>query len=217
MKNIIIIFFYLFSVVIFSQKKVINKFETKLNAIEISTAGLDDFVLENSNTDFIEIYLFAENANQQNILITAEESTLKIDFTIPEIAANTTVFRKFITKRLERARVLIKIPQNKSVIIFGDNINIESKNYGGTLAIYIEKGILKLNKIKANTNVTMYAGTVYAALKNTNINIISNIGKIKIDDISVNKKYQNKAKTYSTNFSVNSIKATIFVTTLNKK
>jgi hypothetical protein len=45
MKSNFIILFCLISTAILSQKKVIKKFETQSKEIEVSTLGLDDFVI----------------------------------------------------------------------------------------------------------------------------------------------------------------------------
>jgi hypothetical protein len=201
----------------FSQKKVINKFETQLEEIEISTVGLDDFVLENSESEFIEIYVYAENLNAQHIVFNETKSSAKISFKIAQFLKKEIEIHKPITERLKRAHAIVKIPKGKKVLIFGENINIASKNYKGNLAIFIEKGILKLHKIQANTTLNLYAGTVFATLKNMNMKVISNIGKIEIDGILFDKKYQKTTKSFKNNFFVNSIKANIFITSVNTK
>ena len=51
--------FFLMSSGAFSQKKIIKKFTTNTKEIAIFTKGLDDLVLENSTSEFIEILLYA--------------------------------------------------------------------------------------------------------------------------------------------------------------
>lgn len=198
---------------ILSQKKGIKKFETQSTEIEISTLGLDDFILENSTSGFIEIILFAENIEEQHILYKEEYNLVKIQFEIPDNNLKETVFRKFITKRLKRASAVIKIPKGKKATIFGNEINIESKSYKGNLKIFIEKGIVKLNAIKANVSIKLYAGNVYASLEKANIEVVSNIGKIKIDENLFKKKYEQNEENCTLNFKINSIKANIFLRT----
>ena len=209
----IVFFFLLISAPILSQKKVVKKFETQLKAIEISTHGLDSFVIENSESNFVEVYLIAENIAEQHIIYKEEFNTLKIQFEIPESLPADKVFRKFITERLQRASVVLKIPSNKAVTFFGDEINIEAKSYKGDLNIFIEKGILKLHTIFANLEVRMYAGSLYATLNNTNINVVSKAGKLKINDVLVDKTYQKRVEKSDKKVLVNSIKANIFLTT----
>ncbi|WP_405609845.1 hypothetical protein [Polaribacter sp. Asnod1-A03] len=213
MKNSLIILFCSISFALFSQKKVDKKFKTQLKEIEISTIGLDDFVLENSTSGFIEIHLFAENIEEQHIVFIEEYNTVKIEFKIPKFQHEEVVFRKFITERLNRANAIIKIPQNRNITIFGDEINIESNSYKGDLNIFIEKGILKLHKIFSNLEVKMYAGNLYVITEEASINVVSKTGKIMINDTLVEKKYQHKEETEHQKINISSLKANIFLTT----
>ncbi|KGL61997.1 hypothetical protein [Polaribacter sp. Hel1_85] len=190
-----------------------KKFETQATEIEISTLGLDDFVIENSDSGFVEIYLFAENIEEQHILFSEAHKLVKIQFEIPEYKIEDKVFRKFITERLHRASAIIKLPKNKVITVFGDEINIESKSYKGDLKIFIEKGILKLHSIYANLLVKMYTGNLYANLNEASINVASKTGKIKINDILVEKSYQKKEDKSDKEITINSLKANIFLTT----
>ncbi|WP_158840534.1 hypothetical protein [Polaribacter sp. L3A8] len=190
-----------------------KKFETQSKEIEIFTFGLDDVVIENSTSNFVEVYLIAENIEEQHIQYKEEYNLVKIQFEIPENIPEEKVFRKFITERLHRASAVIKIPKNKEITIFGDEINIESKSYKGDLNIYIEKGILKLHTIYASLKVKMYAGNLYAAVNKANIDVVSKTGKIKINDNLVEKSYKKKEEKSGEKISINSIKANIFLTT----
>ena len=213
MKIRLVILFCLFSIVVLSQKKVVKKFQITATEIEISTLGLDDFVIENSESNFVEVYLFAENSEKQHIVYNEAYNLVKVQFNIPNNKLEEKVFRKFITERLHRASAIIKVPKNKVITIYGDEINVESKNYEGDLNFFIEKGILKLHKVFANLVVKMYAGNLYASLKKANISVVSKTGKIKINNIFVKKKYQKKDNESNIEVSINSLKANIFLTT----
>ena len=191
-KNIllkILPFFFLMSSDAFSQKKIIKKLTTNTKEIAIFTKGLDDLVLENSTSKFIEILLYAEDTNKQHIVIEEKSTKTEIKFKIPVFKSEDAVFRKFITKRLKRASVTIKIPKNKEVSIFGEHINISSKSYNGNLNVLIEKGIVKLDTIQQNLILKMYEGNIFGVLKKSNLTIASKIGKIKIDAVFYKKKY----------------------------
>ena len=213
MKWRFIIIFLFISILSFSQNKVVKKIETKSKEIEISTLGLDDFVIENSASNFIEIFLVAENIEEKHIVYKEEYNLVKIQFEIPDNKQEDIVFRKFITKRLHRASAIIKVPKNKIITIFGDEINVESKSYKGDLKIFIEKGILKLHTIHSNLQVKMYTGNLYAKLNNGTIDVVSKTGKIKINDILVKNKYQKKEEKLDKEISIHSLNANIFLTT----
>lgn len=213
MKYILTIIISIVYFTTFSQKKVVKSVETQLQEIEISTIGLDDLVIQNTDSNFIEVTLFAEDVTEQYIYFTPTSDTFQIGFRTESLENESTVFRKFITKRLQRASAVVKIPREKKVVILGENSNITSKNFTEQLTIYIEKGIVKLNKVQATVLVKMYAGTLYAAVTNAKIKLQSNLGKIEIDSFSHVKKFENNPINPKFNFTVNTIKGAIFLST----
>ena len=205
-------FFFLISSSTFSQKKIIKKLTTNTKEIAIFTKGLDDLVLENSTSKFIEILLYAEDPNKQHIVIEEKSTKTDIKFKIPVFKSEDAVFRKYITKRLKRASVTIKIPKNKEVSIFGEHINIASKSYNGNLNVLIEKGIVKLDTIQQNLVLKMYEGNLFGVLKKSNLTIASRIGKIKIDAVFYKKKYKENRTDTSKEIAITTLKANIFLT-----
>ena len=214
-KNIllkILSFFLLISSSTFSQKKIIKKFTTNTQEIAIFTKGLDDLVLENSTSKFIEILLYAEDPNKQHIVIEEKSTETEIKFKIPVFKSEDAVFKKYITKRLKRASVTIKIPKNKEVSIFGEHINISSKSYNGNLNILIEKGIVKVDTIQQNLVLKMYEGNLFGVLKQSNLTIVSKIGEIKIDTVFHKKKYKENRMDSGKEIAITTIKGNIFLT-----
>ena len=205
-------FFFLISSSTFSQKKIIKKVTSTTKEIAIFTKGLDDLVLENSTSEFIEILLYAEDPNKQHIVIQEKSIKTDIKFKIPVFKSEEAVFRKYITKRLKRASVTIKVPKNKEVSIFGEHINISSKSYNGNLTVLIEKGIVKLDTIQQNAVLKMYEGNLFGVLKQSNLTIASKIGKIKIDAIFYKKKYEENRMDSSKEISITTLKGNIFLT-----
>ena len=204
--------FFLMSSGAFSQKNIIKKFTTNTKEIAIFTKGLDDLVLENSTSEFIEILLYAEDPNKQHIVIEEKSTKTDIKFKIPVFKSEGAVFRKYITKRLKRASVTIKIPKNKEVSIFGEHINIASKSYNGNLNVLIEKGIVKLDTIQQNLALKMYEGNLFGVLKKSNLTIASKIGKIKIDAVFYKKKYEENRTYTSKEIAITTLKGNIFLT-----
>ena len=204
--------FFLMSSGAFSQKKIIKKFTTNTKEIAIFTKGLDDLVLENSTSEFIEILLYAEDPNKQHIVIEEKSTKTDIKFKIPVFKSEDAVFRKYITKRLKRASVTIKIPKNKEVSIFGEHINISSKSYNGNLNVLIEKGIVKLDTIQQNLVLKMFEGNLFGVLKQSNLTIASEIGKIKIDAVFYKKKYKENRMDTNKEISITTLKGNIFLT-----
>ncbi|TXD52465.1 MULTISPECIES: hypothetical protein [unclassified Polaribacter] len=213
MKNVVLVIFLSISLVSFSQKKLIKKFTSTLNEVLISTKGLDDFVLENATTNCIEIILFSENSHEQDILVAQKNNEIQIAFQLDEVQEKEIIFRKFMTERLQKANAIIRIPKGKKVIIFGDNVDIESKDFKNPLEIYIENGIVKLNTIKANILLKLYSGNVYATVKDSNINVLSKKGTIKVNTSVYQKEYKKVAVLATKKISITSLMANILLTT----
>ena len=213
MNKKLVLVFVLNSIFIFSQKKVSKIFQTTSNEINIYTAGLDNLVLENSTSDFVEVYLVAESYDSQLIKIEDKNKQVNIKFDFEGTETREVIFRKYITKRLQRANAVVKVPKGKKVFIFGENIDIESKNHQNELAIYIENGIVKLNKIGANTILKLYSGNVYAAAKNINIYVKSSLGKIEVDDKIYKKEFIQNFENHQHKLKIITSKGNVFLKT----
>lgn len=213
MRKFFLFIFITFQTLCFSQKKVLKKLQTNADEINIYTKGLDNIILENSTTGFLEVALQAESYDDQLIKIEQQPKKINVGFDFEGTETREVIFRKFITKRLQRASAIVKIPKNKKVYIFGENVDIESVNYNNDLAIYIDNGIVKLNTVQSNVILKLYSGNVYAKVKSTNIDVISNTGKIEIDDVLYKKKYNKVIESNLKEVSITSIKANIFLTT----
>lgn len=212
MKKLLIISFLLFCFASFSQKKVVKKIQIKNQEVNIFTNGLDNIVLENSDSNFVEICLFTEEYDDQLIEIDQKTDEINISFKFEGTQSREVIFRKFITKRLQRANVIVKIPKAKTISVFGENVDVISKSIDNNLSIYIDNGIVKLNKIKADTILKLYSGNVYALVENTNVKVDSNIGKIKIGTLLLdNKSYEKTESKNLKKLSITSIKGNIFL------
>ena len=212
-KKIALIFLIILPSLIFSQKKVSKIFDTSSKEINIYTAGLDNIILENSSSNFVEVLLDAESYDKQLIDIEDSNNIVNIKFEFEGTETREVIFRKFITKRLQRANAIVKVPKGKVVYIFGENVDITAKDVESKVSIYIDNGIVKLNEVKSQTIVKLYSGNVYASIKNSNIEAITKTGIIQVDSINYTKKIQKYFNENSTELSIETIKANIFLTT----
>lgn len=178
----------------------------------MDTFGLDEVIILNTNSNKIEASLFDENPNTHVITVKEEFGVLKVSFKL-EFIEKSGVFKKFITERLHRASVMIKIPRNKSITVYGDHINVISESYQGDLNIYIEKGLVKLNEVKENVIIKLFQGNIFANVMDANIDILSNNGKIKVNEVIYSKKYKKELKNRSQKIKINSINANITLET----
>lgn len=202
----------LFSIVnLFSQKTAIRTIESNTASIEISTVGLDDLIIENSKLENIEVTLYSDDETKHQIFVEEKYEILKIAFEVKEFQEPTEPVMKPITERLKRANAIIRVPKNKSISIYGINNNITALNFKGNISISIENGIVKLGVIQQKAVVKLYAGNVYCSIKEANVTVSSNLGKIKVDDKMHSKKYQLKQKDLSKELEVTTIKANVFL------
>ncbi|MCG1034889.1 hypothetical protein [Polaribacter sargassicola] len=213
MKKIIFPLIIFMSTVIFSQKKIVEKIEIEVDEINIDASGLDNLIIENSNSGFLEVYLQAESYDSQYVDLTENKSSVDIKFNFEGTETREIIFRKFITKRLQRADAVVKIPVEKKVNIFGENVFVEAKSVKNDLSVYIENGIVKLNKIQSNILLKLYSGNVYASINNSSVDVTSNNGKIKVDTTLYQKKYQKEILDNNNKLNVVSIRANIYLTT----
>lgn len=196
---------------LFSQEKTIKTTEITSPSIEINTDGLDDIIIENTEDNQLKIILMDENPNSHRIFTEEENDVFKISFQLDFNTYKDEVFRKYITKRLQRASVVVKIPKNKDVIIYGKTIGIVSKSYQGNLAVYIDKGNVKLHQVQKNIAVKLFLGNVYAQLlSNNSIDVNTNKGQIVIDNKQIQHSvYKKQFETSSYSFEVKSINANV--------
>lgn len=213
MKSLFTFIVVLFNVISLSSQKIIEKtIEFNSNAIEINTMGLDDLIIQNTKQEKITITLYSDDDQEKHqIAIEKKYEILKIAFEIKEFQEPKQPVMKPITERLKRANAVIKIPKNKNISIYGINNNITALNYKGSLSISIENGIVKLGAIQQKVAVKLYAGNVFASVKETNLSITSNLGKIKIDDKLYAKEFELKQKYFSKELEISSIKANVFL------
>ncbi|CAL2077133.1 hypothetical protein [Tenacibaculum sp. 190524A02b] len=191
MKTVIKVYLFLFSSIVFSQTEITKQFKPAFKEIEVNTFGIDDLVIEASENDFITVFLLDEHSNTHIVNVEEINNKTEITFKINPIIykESNTVFRKFITKRLERARVLIKIPKNKLVTVYGENVGVTSRSYEGTLNIFINKGNIDLQKVSGNTFVSVFQGNIKAEVKKTRLNLETKKGAIKINKKKVSTPY----------------------------
>lgn len=205
--------FFLVSSVVFSQQKQLFSNELNIYNVQFITTNLDDIVIENNDSSKLEIILENENSIPLRIETKEGNNELIVSFKKEQRPNfNSPVFRKYITKRLERARVLIKVPKSKNVTIHGNNVGVLSKSYKGNVSVYIDKGNVRLGKIKGDALIKLFLGNVYADVTNTNLKLKTTKGIIEINKHQTENNFEDSNRTNSFNLSVNSIHANIYLT-----
>ncbi len=211
MKKIFFLLVFLSKVPLLSQETITNRFVPSVNEIALFTEGLDDIVIENGTDEYLEITLFDENPQTHTMETVTAGNQLKIQFRNAVINSEETIFRKYITKRLHRARVKIKIPTDKSIAIYGENIGVVSNSYKGNLSIVINKGNIALGKIFGNTTISLFQGNISATTSDTFTDVTTTNGAIKVNDLSEKSPYISKPSEITSTFKVRSIHANVTI------
>ncbi|CAM1349221.1 conserved hypothetical protein [Tenacibaculum ascidiaceicola] len=181
-----------------------------VNELEVVTYGLDDIVIENSKSNELEVILLDENPHTHNILFKKEGEVFTIAFELNIPTLKNEVFRKYITRRLERARAVIKVPKNKHISIHGKTIGVNSKSYAGDLDVYIERGNIKLNIIERSVNVRLFQGNVFAKITSKSmLDLKTNNGTIFINGEKKESPFSQENLSTSKKLTINSIHANI--------
>ncbi len=210
MRNILILLLFV-NTTVFCQSSVIKKFEIKNSEIELDVTGLDEIKIINTLTNSIEVKLYSENENSNSIITKLQKNILKVKFKIDTFNQKPPVFRKFITRRLNRSSAIISIPKNKTVSVFGTNIDVISKSYKGDLNIYIDKGLVNLNTIQKNVVLKLFQGNIHGKIINAVLDLKTRNGSIKVNDKEKISPYIKKSTTSKSKLTVVSINANIFI------
>ncbi len=179
-----------------------------VNELEVVTYGLDDLVVENSKSNELEVILLDENPHTHNLLFKKQGDVLRITFELNIPTLKKEVFRKYITRRLERARAIIKVPKNKHLDIHGKTIGVTSKSYKGDVNIYIERGNIKLNTVQGNSNIRLFQGNVFAqVLSKYKLDLKTNHGTILINGEKKESPFSQENSSTFKKLTINSIHA----------
>ncbi|WP_442264511.1 hypothetical protein ACSIGC_09070 [Tenacibaculum sp. ZS6-P6] len=197
---------------IWGQNSSFKSFVSPLNEIEVNVKALDEVKIQNSETNELEIHVLSQSEQLYDVIVKEFESFLKINFKVSSLSNN--VFRKYITKRVNRASVLIKIPENKSITVIGENVDVVSENFNGDLNIFIEKGYINLNEVKRSLNLKLFQGNVYFSSNKSNFNITTNRGKIKCNDSLKISPFLQRNRNFKKQITISSIRANIFLNQL---
>ncbi|WP_417785913.1 hypothetical protein [Tenacibaculum sp.] len=210
MKKYLLLFTLISVQLLYCQEKIIQKRKMLVNELEVVTYGLDDIVIENSKDEELEVILLDENPHTHNILFKKEGEILTITFELNIPTLKKEVFRKYITRRLERARAVIKVPKNKHISIHGKTIGVTSKSYKGDINIYIERGNIKLNTVQGNSNIGLFQGNVFVQMTSkSKLDLKTNNGTILINGERKISPFSKEVTSDSKTLTINSIHANI--------
>lgn len=200
------------SLSLIAQKRVVRSITSDSKSIDVSTLGLDEIKVENSNSDKVEVVLVAENATKQFVIFEDGVEKLNLRFQFQSLKRESTVFRKYITERLERGTAILRVPKNTSINITGENCNVMVDADLNDFSLDLLNSIIRFNKIPKQSSVQFHAGNFYTKMQDQSIDLKTNTGTLSIDGKQQTKKTLKIVKEDSQKLRIRTIKGNIFLT-----
>lgn len=180
----------------FAQQKIIKTVESDAPYVEIKTDGIDNLVIEESESDQLEMIISDADGlgvledfscNDYNCVLSIK-TQLKID------NPNTNKINQFPIPPPSNVSAVVKIPKSKKVTVFGEMIDIQTEGYDGILRILIDKGNVRIKGVKGITEVDLFAGTVFAAVDQNALDIKTRKGRIMLNQELQKSPFRKKIK-----------------------
>lgn len=196
-----------------AQRKITKKVESKAPYVEIRTDGIDNLVVEESDSNELEMIISDADGlgviedfscNDYNCVLSIK-TELQID------NPQTNKINQFSLAPPSNVSAVVKIPKDKKVTVFGETIDIQTEGYDGVLRILIDKGNVRIKDIKGITEVELFTGTVFATINNNTLNIKTRKGTITLNEKVQKSPYKKKVKE-AHKFIVKSINANVVLT-----
>ena len=196
MKYRFIIIFFIVPFFAFGQQKIIKVVETDAPYVEVKTDGIDNLIIEESETNELTMTILDKNGlgvienfscDDFNCVLNIK-TELKVENPITQSKVD------FIVNPQSNVSAVVKIPKDKKVTILGGIIDIETKGYQGILRILIEEGNVQIKGIKGITEVNLFTGIVFADIKENALDIRTRKGKISLNEEIQKSPYKRKKK-----------------------
>jgi hypothetical protein len=196
-----------------AQQKIVKKVESKAPYVEVKTDGIDNLVIEESDSNELETIISDADGlgviedfscNDYNCVLSIV-TELKIDNPI------TNKINQFPLAPPSNVSAVVKIPKGKKVTIFGEIIDIQTQGYEGILRILIDRGNVHIKGIKGITEVDLYTGTVFATVNNNWLDVRTRKGTITVNEETQKSPFKKKVKK-AHKFIVKSINANVVLT-----
>ncbi len=196
MKHSILLLFFLFTVTLSAQQKIVRTVKSNAPYVEVKTDGIDNLVIEESDSDELEMIIYDADGlgviddftcNDFNCVLSIK-TELKIENPI------TNKINQFPLAPPSNVSAVVKIPKNKKVTVYGETIDVQTQGYEGILRILIDKGNVRIKGIKGITEVELFTGTVFAAVHQNALDIKTRKGRISLNEETQKSPYRKKKK-----------------------
>ncbi len=191
--------FYVFFSLCFlgtAQQKITKTVKSDAQYVEIKTDGIDNLIIEESDSSELSMMIkdidglgVIENfsCNDFNCVLSIK-TELRIDNPL------TNKINQFPLAPPSNVSAVVRIPKDKKVTIYAETIDIQTKGYKGILRILIDKGNVRIKEVLGIAEVNVFAGTVFASVRDETLDIHTRKGKITYDDKPQKSPFKRKKK-----------------------
>ncbi len=212
-KYFYLLLFFFCSISIFGQQEISKKVKSNANYVEVRTDGIDYLIIEESDSDELEMTITDRDGLGvlDDFSCTDSRCLLRIRTELKIDHPNTNKINMLPQNPPSNVSAVVKIPKKRKVTILGDEIDIQTQGYEGVLFILIEKGNVKINKLKGITQVDLSSGTVYANVDQNYLDIRTRKGSILMND-SIQKSPLKKKRKQANKLTIKSVNANVVLT-----
>jgi len=143
---------------------------------------IDNLKIVNSENDKLEVVSENDFGGSSNFILKEEKGTILIK-DIRKFEENNEKTDKDCVVQPVYPSYLIKIPKNKKVKIMITEGNFNVKGYKGDLSVDLERGIARLEDFHGKISLQINVGNVYCKLRDTDLDIHTNMGFIRADKL----------------------------------
>lgn len=159
----------------FGQHFIEKSFDASSKNIEIICRSIDNLKLISTSSNKVKISLTDAQERFSNIDVYTEKDRLfiKQKESLPQESIN-----KFCVEQPIFVSYIISVPNNSQVFvsIVSGNLNIE--NFKGFVNAQLETGAVTLDNNSGDINLKIVDGSVKVRIKNTQLNLATNLGEI---------------------------------------
>jgi len=186
MKKLIFISFLFFNFIVFGQQTITKSIVSDAPYIELKTAGIDDLIIKESETEKLEITILnADLGILENVSCNDFNCVLSVTTALKE-TNNLSVFKSI------KVSAIIKIPKGRKVAVFGETINLKIEGYQGILRIFVNDGNIDIKRVKGITEIKLSSGNIYAQIEDASLDIKTRKGSITFDNKIQKSPYRMK-------------------------
>ncbi len=173
-----------------AQSETRQSIQSKAKTVLVELASLNQLTLKNSEKEREFILSYNNHTTYKAPIVSEKDNMVAIKVTEAKDFLPGSQRNKYRAGQPLYPNYTIEIPENVEVKIVYKKGNFKANNFSGTLALYLDHGIVDILGINGSVFVQSYAGVINCKLKNATITVESSKGSI-ISEIQDDKLVAN--------------------------